>query len=75
MEKDLKESKTELHSLNKEHTRISKEWTDQKEQLRVLNENLRWETEVCIARDKENIALKGESNTLKDLLSESKELG
>lgn len=40
--------------------------------MKVLNENLRRETEVCISRDKENITLCNENKTLKELLNDVK---
>lgn len=39
-------------------------------QVKILNENLRRETEICISRDKENNTLMHENQTLKDLMSE-----
>lgn len=43
--------------------------------MKILNENLRRETEVCMSRDKENLTLVHENNTLKELLNEMKSSG
>jgi cell shape-determining protein MreC len=40
--------------------------------MKILNENLRRETEVCMSREKENITLEHENKTLKDMIGEYK---
>jgi hypothetical protein len=51
----------EVKKLRKENTTMFKECHEQKEQLRVLNENLRRETELCNSRDHENRVLTNEN--------------
>jgi hypothetical protein len=75
MNKDLQELDTEAKKLRKENTDLFKEVHDQKEQLRVLNENLRRETELCHSRDQENKVLSNENLLLKQLLEETKSQG
>jgi len=41
-----------------------------KDQLKTLNENLRRETELLIARDRENNLLRDENNSLKKRMDE-----
>jgi hypothetical protein len=38
--------------------------------MKILNENLRRESELCMSKEKENITLHGENKTLKELMQE-----
>ena len=62
----------EVKKLRTENTELLKQTHEQKEQLRVLNENLRRETEVGVSREKECRALEHESRLLKEMLEEVK---
>lgn len=62
----------EVKKLRSDNQDMFKTCHEQKEQLRILNENLRRETEVCISRDKENSTLIHENTLLKQLLDETK---
>lgn len=54
LSKDLEDTTLTLKELQKEHSEITKYSQELKEQVRILNENLRRETEVLLSRDKEN---------------------
>lgn len=54
LSKDLDDTTVTLKDLQKEHSELTKNSQELKEQVRVLNENLRRETEVLLSRDKEN---------------------
>ena len=58
--------------LKREHDITVKENIDLKEQVRVLNENLRRETEVLLSRDRENSTLIHENKVLKEMFEEIK---
>jgi len=58
--------------LKREHDITVKENIDLKEQVRVLNENLRRETEVLLSRDRENSTLIHENKVLKEMFEEVK---
>ena len=73
--KDFAEMEEEVKKLRKENQQLFKDCHEQKEQLRILNENLRRETEVCMSRDKENNTLTHENLLLKQLLEETKSQG
>jgi chromosome segregation ATPase len=62
--------KDEMKKLAHENTDFFKENRDMKEQLRVLNENLRRETEMLVSRDRENNTLLSENQMLKSRLDE-----
>jgi chromosome segregation ATPase len=62
--------KDEMKKLAHENTDFLKENRDMKEQLRVLNENLRRETEMLVSRDRENNTLLSENQMLKSRLDE-----
>lgn len=69
---DLDATTKELRELKKSHDHLVRENQELKEQVRLLNENLRRETEVLLSRDKENNTLVHENKILKDLLDDSK---
>ena len=49
---------TKIHG---ENTSLFKENRDMKDQIRILNENLRRETEQLLSRDRENSTLQSEN--------------
>jgi hypothetical protein len=57
-------------TLGKQNYELTKENRDMKDQLKTLNENLRRETELLIARDRENNLLRDENNSLKKRMDE-----
>jgi hypothetical protein len=57
-------------TLGKHNYELTKENRDMKDQLKTLNENLRRETELLIARDRENNLLRDENNSLKKRMDE-----
>ena len=64
---DIKEDMSKMHS---ENTSLFKENRDMKDQIRILNENLRRETEQLLSRDRENTTLHSENQVLKTRLDE-----
>lgn len=63
-----KESKT----LNKDHVRLLRDYQESKEQLKVLNENLKRQTEVGESRERESRSLIDENKTLRVMLEDLK---
>ena len=59
-----------MATLGKHNYELTKENRDMKDQLKTLNENLRRETELLIARDRENNLLRDENNSLKKRMDE-----
>ena len=59
-----------MGTLGKQNYELTKENRDMKDQLKTLNENLRRETELLIARDRENNLLRDENNSLKKRMDE-----
>jgi len=57
-------------TLGKQNYELTKENRDMKDQLKTLNENLRRETELLIARDRENNLLRDENKSLKKRMDE-----
>ena len=55
-----------------DHLRVNRENDDHKEQLRILNENLKRQTEVSKARERESNSLVEENKTLKGLMDNLK---
>ena len=72
MNKDLETLKGDLKRLTLENNDLFKENRDMKEQLRILNENLKRETEILLSRDRENNTLLSENKMLKERLDEYK---
>ena len=60
-EKELEELRRDQKELSTEHVRAVKELAENKEQLKVLNENLRRQTELSLSRERENKVLSGET--------------
>ena len=73
LEKELNEAQTELKEIKRKHDKLFTANAEMKDQLRVLNENLRRETEVLLSRDKENATLSHENKVLKELLDEHRD--
>ena len=59
-----------MATLGKQNYELTKENRDMKDQLKTLNENLRRETELLIARDRENNLLRDENKSLKKRMDE-----
>jgi hypothetical protein len=58
--------------LNKDHVRLLRDYQDSKEQLKVLNENLKRQTEVGESRERESRSLIDENKTLRVMLEDLK---
>ena len=71
--KEIENMRKELDELRKENNKYQKENLDQKDQVRVLNENLKREAEISRSRESEARVYGQENRTLKKLLEESKE--
>jgi len=50
-----------MSKIHSENTILFKENRDMKDQIRILNENLRRETEQLLSRDRENSTLQSEN--------------
>ena len=72
LEMEYAQTCEELKLLKKKHEKTHGEFIEMQQQMRILNENLRRETEVCMSREKENITIQHESKTLKDMITEYK---
>jgi hypothetical protein len=62
----------ESKTLNKDHVRLLRDYQDSKEQLKVLNENLKRQTEVGESRERESRSLIDENKTLRVMLEDLK---
>ena len=71
-EKELEELRAEHKTLNKDHLRLTREHQDSKEQLRVLNENLKRQTDLGESRERESRSLSDENKTLRVMLEDLK---
>ena len=71
-EKELEELRADHKNLNKDHLRNTREYQDSKEQLRVLNENLKRQTDLSESRDRESRSLIEENKTLRVMLEDLK---
>jgi DNA repair exonuclease SbcCD ATPase subunit len=58
--------------LNKDHVRLLRDYQESKEQLKVLNENLKRQTEVGESRERESRSLIDENKTLRVMLEDLK---
>ena len=67
---ELDKLKEELSQIQRENTSLFKDNRDMKEQLRVLNENIRRETEQLLSRDRELTTLCNENKMLRERLEE-----
>lgn len=68
LETTAKEVEDELRSVKKKYDKVHAEYVEIQQQVKILNENLRRESELCLSRDKENLALNNENKTLKEML-------
>lgn len=59
--------------MRKDNNRLNKENLDYKEQVRVLNENLKREIEIAKSKESEARVFGQENRTVKKLLEDSKE--
>lgn len=56
-EKELEELRTDYKKITDDNVRVNRENGDCKEQLRIINENLKRQTELCQARERESNSL------------------
>ena len=70
--KEIDQMRSELDELRKQNNKFQKENLDQKDQIRVLNENFKRESEIARARESEARIHGEENRTLKKLLEESR---
>ena len=56
-EKELEELRTDYKKMMDDHVRTNRENGDYKEQLRIINENLKRQTELSLARERESDSL------------------
>lgn len=70
--KEIDEMRAELDQLRQANNKFQKENLDQKDQIRVLNENFKRESEIARARESEARIHGEENRTLKKLLEESR---
>lgn len=61
--------------MNKDHLRLTREYQDSKEQLKVLNENLKRQTDIGESRERESRSLHEENKTLRMMLEDLKRDG
>jgi predicted nucleic acid-binding Zn-ribbon protein len=71
-EKELEELRAEYKTVSKDHLRMTREYQDAKDQLRVLNENLKRQTDVGECRERESRSLIDENKTLRTMLEDLK---
>ena len=67
-EKELTELRTDYKKITDEHVYMNRENGDYKEQLRIINENLKRQTEIAVARERESNSLVDENKTLRGLM-------
>ena len=70
--KEIDSMRTEMDEMRQQNNKFTRENVDQKDQIRVLNENLKRETEISRARESEARVHGEENRTLKKLLEESR---
>lgn len=71
-EKELEELRTDYKKIMDDHVRVNRENGDCKEQLRIINENLKRQTELSVARERESNSLQDENKTLRSLMDSLK---
>jgi len=74
-EKELESTREELRTLRTEHMKFARENADFKEQLRILNENLKRESQLAHSKESENLTLQHESKVLRDMLDQMRSTG
>ena len=67
-EKELETLRTDYKSITDDHVKMNRDNCDYKEQLRIINENLKRQTEIAIARERESNSLNDENKTLRGLM-------
>ena len=72
-EKELEDLRIDYKKMMDEHVRVNRENGDVKEQLRILNENLKRQTELSVARERESNSLVDENKTLRSLMDSFKQ--
>lgn len=72
-EKELEELRTDYKKIMDDHVRVNRENGDYKEQLRIINENLKRQTELSQARERESNSLQDENKTLRSLMDNLKQ--
>lgn len=70
---EIEAMRKELDALRRDNNKLAKETLEQKEQIRVLNENLKREADVSKNRESEARVYGQENRTLKKLLDDTKE--
>lgn len=70
--KEIDQMRSELDQLRQQNNKYQKDNLDQKDQIRVLNENFKRESEIARARESEARIHGEENRTLKKLLEESR---
>ena len=70
--KEIDSMRSEMDEMRQQNNKFTRENVDQKDQIRVLNENLKRETEISRARESEARVHGEENRTLKKLLEESR---
>lgn len=71
-EKELETLRIDYKKMMDDHVRVNRENGDVKEQLRTLNENLKRQTELSVAREREANSLVDENKTLRGLMDSFK---
>mmetsp|Transcript_42573 Transcript_42573/g.31167 ORF Transcript_42573/g.31167 Transcript_42573/m.31167 type:complete len:111 (+) Transcript_42573:320-652(+) len=66
------EREQELRDTRLKADKLLEEQREMQQQLRILNENLRRESEVAASKEKENAALASENRSLKELMHDVK---
>lgn len=56
-EKELEELRTDYKKITDDNVRYNRENGDYKDQLRIINENLKRQTELALARERESNSL------------------
>ena len=72
-EKELEELRRDYKKITDEHVRLNRDNSDYKDQLKTLNENLKRQTELCTAREREANSLSQENKTLRSLMDSFKQ--
>ena len=72
-EKELEELRRDYKKITDEHVRLNRDNSDYKDQLKTLNENLKRQTELCTAREREANSVSQENKTLRSLMDSLKQ--
>lgn len=67
-EKEVTELRKEFKEMSHDNLKMTRENNDFKDQMRVINENLKRQTELQVAHEREARALNSENKTLKNLM-------